>query len=97
MAGISEMDLELTRVENEFSYALGEASRWLESLLMVLLLIAVVTVESIGLYLTYRVGRRLSRSLTELNNAAVRVGQGDFSPIDGVNLPASRKIYFLLI
>lgn len=76
---ISILDEKLTRAETEFSARLGEASRWLETLLMVLLLLAVVTVEGTGLILTVSFGRGLNESLLELKNAAVRVGSGDFS------------------
>lgn len=76
---ITRLDLELTKNENEFSYTLGTASRWLESILMIILLIAVVTVESTGLYLTYRFGKHLADTLRELNTTAVMVGEGDFS------------------
>ncbi len=76
---ISILDERLTRAETEFSSRLGEASRWLENLLMVLLLLAVVTVEGTGLILTVSFGRGLNKSLMELNDAAIRVGNGDFS------------------
>lgn len=76
---ISQIDVRLTVIENEFSYALGEASRWLENLLMILLITLVVTVESTGLFLTFKFAQRLSKVLGELNKAAVLVGQGDFT------------------
>ncbi len=76
---ISILDRKLTEAENEFSFRLGEASRWLESLLMLLLLLGVITVEGTGLIVTISFGRGLNSALRELNEAAVRVGQGDFS------------------
>lgn len=79
MLQVFELDDRLTRAENEFSFALGEASRWIESLLMIVLLMAVITVESTGLFLTVSFARGLTRSLLDLNQAATRVGVGDFS------------------
>lgn len=78
MDQIFVLDDQLTVAENDFSYALGDASRWLESLLIVLLLLAVVTVEGTGLFLTVSFARGLTNSLNELNQAANLVGQGDF-------------------
>ena len=52
MAEIDVINSELTRLETEFSTALGEGSRWLERLLMIVLVLAVLTVESAGLFLT---------------------------------------------
>jgi signal transduction histidine kinase len=69
----------LTPLEARFSGALGEGSRWLENLVLSLLLLAVLTVESIGLTLTFLTSRSLSKGLGELIGAAQRIGQGDFS------------------
>lgn len=79
MFEINRLDDELSRLESEFSSTLGDASRILEDVLMFVLIFAIVIVESTGLYLTYRVGRSLTNTLRELNVAAVKVGNGDFS------------------
>lgn len=79
MDQISQLDIRITNVENDFSYALGEASRWLEGILMMILLTAVITIESTGLLLTFKFGQGLTKVLKELNQVAVLVGQGDFS------------------
>lgn len=79
MMQIFELDDHLTTAENEFSFALGEASRWIENLLMIVLLLAVISIEGTGLYLTVAFARGLTRSLNELNDAATRIGEGDFS------------------
>lgn len=80
MRDIFNLDNKLTKVETMFSSQLGEASRWLEKVLMVLLLMAVITIEGTGLFLTISFGRGLTRDLSELNDAATRVGRGDFTP-----------------
>lgn len=73
------LDQKLTEAENKFSALLGEASRWLEGLLMILLILAVATVEGTGLFLTISFGRSLTAVLLELDDAALRVGNDDFS------------------
>lgn len=76
---ITTINAELTVMEDRFSYTLGRASRWLEQLLMIVLIIAVATVESTGVFLTIAFSRGLSRTLRELQSFATRVGAGDFS------------------
>lgn len=78
---ISHLNAQFTVIENEFSETLGEASRWLESLLMALLVMAVVTVESTGLWLTFSFSKSLSRTLKELNDVAHKVSQGEFDQV----------------
>ncbi|MBS1969988.1 MAG: response regulator [Bdellovibrionales bacterium] len=79
MDKILVINKEITEFENQFSSTLGEASRWLESTLMILLIIAVITVESTGLLLTITFSKGLTRVLNELNGFAKKVGSGDFS------------------
>lgn len=79
LAEIFKLNDQLTVIENEFSSTLGEASRWLESLLMIVLLIAVATVESCGLFLTITFSRSLTKVLNELQQFATNVGRGDFT------------------
>ncbi|HEY8271533.1 MAG TPA: response regulator [Pseudobdellovibrionaceae bacterium] len=79
MDKILVINKEATEFENQFSATLGEASRWLESTLMILLIIAVITVESTGLILTITFSKGLTRVLNELNAFAQKVGSGDFS------------------
>lgn len=79
MDDVSKLDEQLTEIEIHFSSSLGEASRWLEHLLKIILLLAVVTIESTGLFLTITFARGLTKILKELNSAATMVGEGDFS------------------
>ncbi|MBX3016420.1 MAG: response regulator [Bdellovibrionaceae bacterium] len=79
LARIGVINVELTKLEIEFSKTLGEGSRWLENLLFLILLAAVLTVESTGLILTFSFSRNLNRSLVDLTEAAQAVGRGDFS------------------
>lgn len=78
---IDALNSRLTTLENDFSYVLGEGSRWLEKTLRWLLIFAVLAVEGTGLYLTFSFSRNLSRSLTEMDNVADMVGKGDFTQV----------------
>ena len=75
---IDALNEQLTKLEDRFSLTLGRGSRWLESVLMIALLSAVVVIESTGLILTITFSRTLSQGLRELNSAARKVGEGDF-------------------
>ncbi|MES3037815.1 MAG: response regulator [Bdellovibrionota bacterium] len=76
---VDEINKELTVLENDFSFVLGEGSRWLEGLLRYLLIFAVLIVESTGLYLTFSFSRNLGNNIKELTSVAEKVGTGDFS------------------
>jgi two-component system, sensor histidine kinase len=75
---IDTLNEQLTKLEDRFSFTLGQGSRWLESVLMMALLFAVLVIESTGLLLTITFSRTLSQGLRELNSAAKKVGEGDF-------------------
>ncbi len=76
---IYEVDTRLTEVEDRFSYILGEGSRWLEKLLMLMLICTIVIVEGSGLFLTFKFSKNLNRTLDELNHVAQEVGKKNFN------------------
>jgi signal transduction histidine kinase len=76
---ITQLDDKLTKVEIEFSSGLGVASRWLEHLLRIGLLLAVIGIESIGLALTISFARKLTKILREMNDVTQQIGKGNFS------------------
>lgn len=76
---LSDINNRLTLLEDHFSYTLGEASRWLESRLMIFLLVLVFIVEGTGLFLAVNFTKRLGRVLSELNEAAAEIGSGNFN------------------
>jgi len=82
---IARINSELTIVEINFSKALGAGSRWLENLLLTILLLLVATIEGTGIYLTYRFSRNLSMTLKNLADTAAEVGRGNFSKLAPVN------------
>lgn len=78
---ISRINSQLTEQEVAFSASLGAGSRFLELLLMTVLALTVLTIESTGIFLTYRFSRNLSDSLNELIATTERVGRGNFSQL----------------
>ena len=79
---INEIDLinqKLTILENDFSYTLGEGARWLENIILKLLLAIALTVEFSGLILTYFVVRGITKGLKEITSASKRIAKRDFS------------------
>jgi signal transduction histidine kinase len=69
----------LTVLEDNFSFTLGEGSRWLENLVLKLLLVIALTVEITGLLLSISVSRSITRGLNEINKAADKITKGDLS------------------
>ena len=76
---ISALNRQLTAVEEEFSFALGQGSHWVERVVLALLSLLVFLVEGVGLTLSFVTIRSLSRGLKELSAGAARLGGGDFS------------------
>lgn len=79
MYDIERLDGELSAFEAQFSLTLGDASRQLEDMLMAVLILAVILVESTGLYFTFLFGRYLTKILNELNTTTIKVSEGDYS------------------
>jgi signal transduction histidine kinase/CheY-like chemotaxis protein len=69
----------LTAFEDEFSYTLGEGSRWLEKEVLRLLFATALTVETTGLLLVISVSRGIRRGLTEIIRAANSCAAGELS------------------
>jgi two-component system, sensor histidine kinase len=76
---LDHLNDQLTMVEDEFSYTLGEASRWLEGVILITIIISTITVGLIGLILTIITGLQLSRNIKTMNLATRRIAEGDFS------------------
>lgn len=75
---IDPINHRLTVLEDNFSYTLGEGSRWLENLILKLLFIVALTVEITGLILSISLSRNISKGLNEINRAAKNVARGNF-------------------
>ncbi|HEY4108255.1 sensor histidine kinase [Puia sp.] len=75
---IDPLNDRLTPQEDEFSYALGEGSRWLEGVVLRLLFIVALTVECTGLILAITVSRGIQKGLTEILLASRAVKEGNY-------------------
>lgn len=76
---IDSLNEDLTHYEDEFSFALGEGSRWLETVVLRLLFGVALTVEITGLVLTITVSRGIQKGLHEILVSAKAVAKRDFS------------------
>jgi signal transduction histidine kinase len=76
---VSSVNQSLTTLEDNFSFTLGEGSRWLENTILKLVFIVALTVEAIGLLLSISVTRGMARGLNEINRAADKISKGDLS------------------
>ena len=74
---IESTNEKLTKLEDEFSYILGEGSRWLEALILKLLFAVALTVELSGLLLAISVSRSIQRGLKEVIRASNAIAKGD--------------------
>lgn len=79
LSEIDPINKKLTQLENEFSYTLGEGSRWLENLILKLLFVMALMVELTGLFLTISVSITISRGIDEVIRVSQKVATGDFS------------------
>ena len=79
MDEIDNMNQQLTVLEDDFSFTLGEGSRWLENLILKILLSVAVTVEFTGLFLTVLVTKGITKELNEINKATSKITKGDLS------------------
>jgi two-component system, sensor histidine kinase len=75
---IDPLNDRLSPLEDEFSFSLGEGSRWLENVILRLLFIVALTVECTGLLLAITVSRGIQRGLIEILLSSRAVAKGDF-------------------
>jgi signal transduction histidine kinase/CheY-like chemotaxis protein len=79
LASISELNEKLTAYEDEFSFTLGEGSRWLERVVVRLLFITALTVETTGLLLAISISRGMQKGLRSIIGAAASFATGELS------------------
>ena len=77
LASVYAINEKLTAFEDDFSFTLGEGSRWLERVVFRLLLTTAVTVETTGLLLAISVSRGIQKGLTGIIGAANAFSNGD--------------------
>ncbi|MBO9571105.1 MAG: HAMP domain-containing protein, partial [Chitinophagaceae bacterium] len=76
---LDPINTKITIHEDEFSYTLGDGSRWLEKLVLRLLFIIALTVELTGLLLAIIVSRSIQKGLDEILQSSRSVAAGDFT------------------
>ncbi len=76
---IAPINFQLTLLEDEFSYTLGEGSRWLENLILKILFAIALTVEISGLLLTVSISRSIRRGLKEIILKSAEIAKGNYS------------------
>jgi signal transduction histidine kinase len=69
----------LTKLEDNFSYTLGDGSRWLEHLIMEILFCVALTVEITGLTFSILVSRSITKGLHEIIITADKIKRGDLT------------------
>lgn len=75
---IDAIDARLTRIENAFSYTLGEASRWAKRVLFLAMAGGALLFGGLGLAAALLIGRGVVEGVGALSSAAARVEGGDF-------------------
>lgn len=76
---IFQLNTEITVLEDNFSYSLGDASRWLEHVVLTTVLAIAVTVELSGLLLTLFVTFTIRKGINEITRVANKVKLLDFN------------------
>ncbi len=77
IARLGKVNTELSILEDQFSYTLGEASRWLEGLVLQLLLALIFLAELTGILITVTVGRNIVSGLKEVLRGTKQVSMGN--------------------
>lgn len=74
---IEAINVQLTKLEHDFSSTLGEGSRVIHILLMRMMLLGSVLLLGVALLLSWRISHELRRSVLNLRDGALRVAAGD--------------------
>jgi signal transduction histidine kinase/ActR/RegA family two-component response regulator len=77
LASVYEINQRLTAFEDDFSFTLGEGSRWLERVVLRLLFATALTVEITGLLLTVSVSKGIHKGLTDVIQSANAFSAGE--------------------
>lgn len=77
LASIYAINQTLTAYEDQFSFTLGEGSRWLERVVLRLLFAMALTVEATGLLLALSVSRGIQKGLNDIIGAASAFSAGE--------------------
>lgn len=72
---IAKINTQLTPLEDNFSYSLGEGSRWFERLILQILIGLALTVEITGILIAISISRGIERGLKEIIKGAEQVSK----------------------
>ena len=76
---ISDLNDSFTEVESGFSQKIGDASRWIEQVILWLLISSVILIEGTVVLLTFSFSRVLTKALKQFNLVTTEVGKGNFN------------------
>lgn len=76
LAEVTTLNRRLTTLEDGFSFVLGEGARWLENVVLRLLLTLSLTIGTTSIIITISVSRGIERGLKAIIDGAVLIGQG---------------------
>jgi PAS domain S-box-containing protein len=75
---LNKLNNKLTKLESDFSLALGEASRWMQLLLISVLFAVALTIALSALLFTVLIIRRIKNGIKDIHDAAIKISTGDF-------------------
>jgi len=75
---IDRINFEATPLEDNFSYTLGEGSRWFENLVLKILIALALTVETTGIIIAVSISRGIQKGLNSILQVAERLTSGLF-------------------
>ncbi|GAA4313940.1 hypothetical protein GCM10023149_09890 [Mucilaginibacter gynuensis] len=73
---LASMNNEVTKLEDVFSYTLGEGARWLEGIVLKLLLTLSLTIGTTSIIITVSVSNGIERGIKAIIDGARLIGQG---------------------
>jgi len=77
LQNISLLNKQLTNMEDGFSYTLGEGARWLENLVLKILLTLSLTIGSTSILITISVSNGIEKGLNAIIEGAALISQGN--------------------
>ncbi len=79
MSRLDAANERLTRLENDFSFTMGEAARWARSFLLWTLILGSLAIGLLSVGTAFLVSRSIASGVGAISNAAQRAAQGDLS------------------
>ncbi len=76
---INNMNKRVTVLEDEFSFTLGDGARWLEGIVLRLLLCLSLTIGTSSIIVTISVSRNIQRSINAIIEGAAQISKGIFT------------------